>query len=717
MSKSHDGSAPAQAGDYIGRVQPDGRIDELGATWRWLHAIKHIGDLAAPDHRARVDEALAAAARDGRAEVDADFRVGGAPFRWRFQQAESDGLDVMLHPLDPGTATESDGSQQQQDFATNRIEILKRIAHDDDLVAVLYELIGAIEQFHPRLTAAIQELREGHLHVRAAPGLDNACIQAMHQRPPSHLGGPIQTAISQEQPVTAPRATDVDSMPRELAAAMRTTGYSAVMALPVRNRAGAVLGLLTVFVAEHADMTEPVAKMLEEMAQITSVAFEQQSLTEQLLRQAHYDPLTQLPNRTLLNDRIEQLILDAGRSGATVAVLMLDLDEFKLVNDSFGHVAGDNLLQQVANRLSDHVRASDTVARFGGDEFVVITPLGEAGQATDISQRILEALQPSFLIEDRNIDARPSIGISLFPQDSLTPEGLVQAADTAMYTAKMAGKNRYHFFSASMNAEVSRRLRIEGELRRALTESELTLFYQPMMSLADEKVVGAEALIRWHHPEHGLMLPGSFLPVAEQSELVNDIDHYVLERAMFQVAEWCRSGHELLMSLIITSLNVSARGLHEDGFAARVGRLLRNTGVDPHSIELEITESMIMRDFDAAVTQLRSLKESAPGLRIAIDDFGTGHASFAYLRQLPVDTLKIDMSFITDLDNPANSKTARAIVKTIVALGRNLNLTVVAEGVETSTQAEFLRKVGCHRAQGYFFSYPLDVDGFEAFVL
>lgn len=484
----------------------------------------------------------------------------------------------------------------------------------------------------------------------------------------------------------------------------------------MRDLSGAVLGLLTAFVAERSDTLGAIADMLEEMAQIASIAFEQRSLTDQLVRQAHYDPLTQLPNRTLLDDRLNQLIRDVTRSGGAIGVMMLDLDEFKLINDSFGHATGDDLLQQVASRLEGCLRAGDTVARFGGDEFVIVTPLEEAGQATDIAQRLLAVLQPPFSIRDRSVDARPSIGISLFPQDGLSAEGMLQAADTAMYTAKSAGKNRYHYFSESMNAAVSRRLRIEGELREALAERQLELHYQPVIALEDNSVVGAEALIRWRHPEQGLILPGAFLPVAEQSELVNHIDHYVLECAMAKVAEWQHSGHELLMSLIVTSLNVSARGLHEEGFAARVGRILRASGIEPRCIELEITESMIMRDFDAAVAQLRDLKERAPGLRIAIDDFGTGHASFAYLRQLPVDTLKIDMSFVADLDKPGIARTARAIVKTIVALGRNLDLTVVAEGVETRAQADFLRSVGCHRAQGFLFSYPLDVASFEQFV-
>ncbi|MEX1082034.1 MAG: EAL domain-containing protein [Halofilum sp. (in: g-proteobacteria)] len=717
-----DPSAPTldPAAQVVGHVCPAGRIRDFGERWQWLAHVGHVRDLVEPDHQTRIDQTLATAVEEGQAEVEAVFRGGATPFLWRFVRADDTRVCVLAAPIatDPmtglATALTFDATGElhaRRDLAINRTELLKKIARGDDLVVILYELIGAIEQYRGRVTAAILGLRGGLLHVQAAPGLSNDCIEAMHERAPSELGGAIRAAVTGD-----PATAGDGGATSDLAAAMRSAGYGDVVAFPVRDLPGAVLGVLTVFVTEPADAEGPFAEILDEMAQIASIAFEQHDLTRQLLRQAHYDPLTQLPNRTLLDDRLDQLILEAGRNESAVGVMMIDLDDFKLVNDTLGHAAGDNLLQQVATRLETCLRASDTVARFGGDEFVITTPLDDPALATDIAQRVLAALQAPFSIRGRSVDARPSMGISLFPQDSLSAEGLLQAADTAMYTAKMAGKNRYHYFSESMNAEVSRRLRIEGELRSALAQRELVLHYQPIMALADEAVVGSEALIRWHHPEQGLLLPGAFLPVAEQSELVNEIDQYVMAHAMDQVAQWQRSGHQLLMSLIVTSLNISARGLQEEGFAARVGRLLRDTGVDPRNIELEITESMIMRDFDSAVEQLHDLKEGAPGLRIAVDDFGTGHASFAYLRQLPVDTLKIDMSFIADLDKPRIAQSARAIVKTVVALGRNLGLTVVAEGVETPAQAEFLRSIGCHRAQGYLYAHPLDPASFEAFV-
>lgn len=706
---------------------PDGRLTEANGAMVRMHQCRSKEELIAsardlttdwyidPNVRMRLIEMLD---QDDQVEnFEAEVYCLGTGERfWTSESASAirNANGELLYYQ--GTVRNITDERRRRELAANRIEILEMIARGGDLTDILYELVGAIERYRPRATAAICRLSDGLLYVQAAPGLSNNCIKAMHQCAPSRIGGPIAAAIRTHRSVIDFELEDCEQVSGDLANAMSEIGYSNVMAQPVLNQAGAVLGVLMVFVSEEIDAAGDLGGILREVAQIASVAYERQGLADRLLQQAQYDPLTQLPNRTLLDDRLNQLMLEAERNEYPIGVMMLDLDEFKLVNDTLGHPAGDKLLQQVAARLQDCLRSGDTVARFGGDEFVIVIPLRETVRASDVAERILDALQSAFPIDGRELHARPSIGISLYPQDGLSPKGLVQAADTAMYAAKTAGKNRYRFFSESMNAEVSKRLRIEGELSEALREEQLILHYQPVVACDDERIVGAEALLRWNHPEHGLLLPGSFLPVAEQSALISEIDYYVLETATRQIAQWRKSGHELLMSLIITSLNLSARGLHEEGFAFRVARVLKEASVDPACVELEITESMVMHDFAGAVAQLRDLKERAPGLRIAIDDFGTGHASFAYLQQLPVDTLKIDMTFIADLEKPESAKTARAIIKAMVELGRNLDLTVVAEGVETRAQADYLRSIGCHRAQGFLFSHALDPENFHKFV-
>jgi len=418
---------------------------------------------------------------------------------------------------------------------------------------------------------------------------------------------------------------------------------------------------------------------------------------------AQRDELTHLPNRRLLVHRIEELIEAA--DDQPVALLLLDLDEFKLVNDTLGHAAGDKLLQQVAARLRECVRASDTVSRFGGDEFVVVMGLSQTAEAGEAAHRILAALAPPFLVDGHEVAGRPSIGVSLFPEDGRSAGDLLQAADTAMYAAKREDTNQYRYFAASMNHEVRERVRIEAELSEALERHDLVLYYQPRVRMVDGAVVATEALVRWQHREGGLLLPSAFLPVAEQSAIMGAIDRYVLTHAARQASAWQRNGVAMPISV-----NLSARELHRDGLGAEFADLLTAGGADPSYIEVEITESSVMRDFAHANRQLRDLKHRAPGIRIALDDFGSGYSSLQYLRQLPIDTLKIDHSFVADLDHC--DETGWAIARTIVELGDNLGLKVVAEGVERAEQVDMLRKLGCREAQGFGYARPMSAGDF-----
>jgi len=607
-----------------------------------------------------------------------------------------------------GTVRNITAQYGARQLAARRGEVLEMIARNHPLTEILYEIVGMVEQHERRLTGAIFRLQDGHLYAEAAPGLSNACIRAVDGHAPSEVGSAIGTAVHGERHASDTELRAAHGRPSAFVSAVAASGYGAVVAVPIRDQGGAALGVLSAFM-QHASGTDgDIVPLLHETGQIASIAIEQYRLSQELVRQARYDPLTELPNRALLADRLALAISEARRGRYPVAVILLDLDEFKLVNDTLGHSAGDELLQKVAERLRHCLREGDTVARLGGDEFVLVVPLRGSIDPTDIAERVLASLQGSIPVANRELTAHPSIGISVYPQDGGTPEVLLQAADTAMYAAKHAGKNRYRYFADDMNQRMTERLRIEAELRNALDSDELVLHYQPRIALADGHVAGAEALLRWHHPERGVLSPDSFLPIAERGPLIGEIDRLVLREAAGRAARWQRAGHGLILSA-----NLSTRELHAGNFGAEVARILADSGVEPAGLELEITESMLMLDFERATRQLRDLKERAPGLRIAIDDFGSGYSSLNYLRHLPIDTLKIDRSFVADLCTPDSAATARAIAKTITELGHNLGLRVVAEGVEQQAQADVLRAFGCHEAQGFLFDAALSADAFE----
>ncbi|WP_169262196.1 putative bifunctional diguanylate cyclase/phosphodiesterase [Aromatoleum diolicum] len=421
---------------------------------------------------------------------------------------------------------------------------------------------------------------------------------------------------------------------------------------------------------------------------------------ERIARLAYYDALTGLANRRLFEDRLENAVLLARRNGTSLAVLFIDLDRFKPVNDSLGHKAGDTLLKQVAARLSGIVRDCDTTARLGGDEFAML--LGgesyERRQVTAaVAQRILDALSAPFMIENREIATGASIGISFYPTDGATPEILIKHADVAMYQAKRSGRGRYRFFLPEMNAGALERLSLEESLRHALERDEFELHFQPKVCTASGTLTGAEALLRWRHPARGLVPPAEFIPIAEETGLIVPIGAWVLEQACRQVMEWAQrvpSGFRI-------SVNLSVRQLQGD-VDETVREVLAATGADPSKIELELTESMLMGDTERAIALMDTL--AGFGVQLALDDFGTGYSSLAYLKRFPIHKLKIDRSFVSDLPG---DRGAIAIVQATIALAHSLGLTVVAEGVETAGQLEFLREAGCGECQGYLFGPPV----------
>jgi diguanylate cyclase (GGDEF)-like protein/PAS domain S-box-containing protein len=418
---------------------------------------------------------------------------------------------------------------------------------------------------------------------------------------------------------------------------------------------------------------------------------------------AEVDALTGLPNRLLLNDRLTQAITAARRRRTELAVLFLDLDGFKHVNDSLGHLIGDKLLQAVASRLTACVRASDTVSRQGGDEFVILIPdLHAPEDAAVAAQKIMTGITDGFVIDHHELHVTTSIGVSIFPHDGTGAATLLKNADTAMYEAKKNGRNAYRFFESSMNAKASERQSISEHLRNAAGRGEFSLVYQPKIDLASAAIIGAEALLRWTHPAHGAIGPAEFIPVAENAGMIRDVGTWVLREACRQLRQWRSAG--LVPPRL--SINVSGLEFNHDDFLERTIEILQDTGTPAAALEFELTETVLMKNPAFIAPILSKLRQL--GIQISLDDFGTGYSSLSYLTKFPIDTLKIDKSFVADL---APGKEA-VIVAAIISIARSLNMRVIAEGVETGAHLSALRDLNCDEAQGHYFSAPLPPDAF-----
>jgi diguanylate cyclase (GGDEF)-like protein/PAS domain S-box-containing protein len=431
---------------------------------------------------------------------------------------------------------------------------------------------------------------------------------------------------------------------------------------------------------------------------------EQKRAEEQIRHMAQHDALTELPNRMLLHDRIGQAIAQAQRNRGVLALLFIDLDRFKTVNDSLGHPVGDRLLKTVAERLVACTRGSDTIARIGGDEFVVLlSDLDQPEDARYVSQKVLDALSEPVTINGHELKVTPSVGICAYPHDGEDVETLMRNADTAMYHAKQMGRNNYQFFTQAMNDAAQERLLLENDLRHAVERGEFLLHFQPMLDLKTGVIVGLEALVRWRHPTRSMVPPAEFVPAAEETGLIGPIGEWVLTHACTQVRAWHDAGYPHLH----VSVNCSAQQFQRGGFVDTVRRILRETGLPAPCLELEITESVIIQHSQEVMGRFQALEDM--GVRISIDDFGTGYSSLSYLKRIAVHQLKIDQSFVRDIHSDPDDA---AIVSAIIAIAHSLGLEVVAEGVETPEQLAFLRALGCDSAQGYYFSRPVPPEEF-----
>ena len=427
---------------------------------------------------------------------------------------------------------------------------------------------------------------------------------------------------------------------------------------------------------------------------------EQKRAEQELRYLANYDTLTSLPNRSLLSERLSRAIVRARRENGKVAVLFIDLDRFKDINDSLGHATGDRILRAAAARVQQTVGAQHTVARLSGDEFtVVLEDIDSLGDAENIAQRIIDAFMlPLSFGERLELSVSPSIGISLYPDHAQVPTDLLKHADTAMYQAKSAGRHTYQVYSESMDEKTRHRAILASALRRALERNELSLVFQPRLSLTQQRITGVEALLRWHSKDFGEVSPGQFIPLAEESGLILEIGEWALRQACLTLHQW----HELGLPRLTVAVNVSALQLQRGDLADVVAQILEETGVPAHCLELELTESVIMANPEKNADTLRACRRL--GVFLAIDDFGTGYSSLAYLKRLPMTTLKIDQEFVGDLTHDSDDE---AITSTIITMGHSLSLNVVAEGVETAAQLQFLHDHGCDEIQGHWISHAL----------
>jgi diguanylate cyclase (GGDEF)-like protein/PAS domain S-box-containing protein len=639
-----------------------------------------------------------------------NYRKDGAPF-W---------MEMSIVPVTDGTGwnthwiaiqRDSTARKQAELLDWDRTRVLELIVQRVDLATVLAESCLMIERQRPGMIASVMRIVDGCLRNGAGPSLPAAYRAVAEQGVAIGPGiGSCGTAAATRQPAIT---TDIATDPHW--AAFRDLALShnlrACWSVPIYSNAREVLGTFALYATTPATPTPEDIELLVTVGQIAAIAIEQQQLSDQLIHQAFHDGLTGLPNRTLFRDRLTQALAQTQRQQSCVAVLFIDLDRFKPINDTLGHAVGDQLLQQVAQRFGQRLRGSDTLARMSGDEFTVLLSDVDPPQgAVQVAHKMLMTLRQPFQIADHDVFVSACIGISFGPQDAQTADDLIRQADLAMYRAKTRGRNVVQCFAEEMNTVAQARLELETDLRRALEGGEFHLCYQPQIDVRRGTVVGMEALLRWEHPLRGAISPSMFIPVAEESGQMVTLGRWVLDEACRQGQAWREAGYADLL----IAVNVSVVQFAQADFVETVAGALARTQFPARYLELELTESILMNDVVAVVERLYALQSL--GVTIAIDDFGTGYSSLAYLQRLPLDRLKIDQSFVRGLSAAEGRGAAvptfienrsQALVDTIVTLAHNLGLEAIAEGVEDVEQLNILRELGCDQAQGYFFAPPL----------
>jgi diguanylate cyclase (GGDEF)-like protein len=693
----------------------------------------HLQTLASgPSSAASQFEAVHLALREGRAQVFNGVQVSGSEYRAsaafplrcqgevvgvlcvfsrEAQFFQRDIIDLMDQlAMEASFALESlqheADRRYQATILADQNRILNLVASGADLKVIFTTLAQFVESQSDGGFCSIVALdpKGSHYSFGVAPSLPEGFERAVVGASPEERIGPFAEAIANGSPVIA---DDLAAYPLDasLCDFVHQAGLQSVSAWPILGSKGQALGALSLYSRRREIPQRLSAHLVGICTDLAGIAIETRWAADRIRHLAHHDDLTGLPNRLLFNYHLPRALGRAQRTGGGVGVLFLDLDRFKVINDTLGHDAGDDVLCQVSEHLLECLRASDTLARVGGDEFTLLVEQFDGPQdLAEIAQKLLAATARTLTINGQECHLSGSIGIAIYPKDGADSASLLKNADIAMYRAKTSGKNNYQFYSSDINVHSVERLSLENQLRHAVARREFEVHYQPKINIQSGKLAGAEALVRWRHPQRGLLLPAEFICVAEEVGLIGAIGRLVLETVCGDVRRWRDQG----LAPKRVAINLSAQQFADSRLLKDVDSVLRETGCDPHSLEFEITESVVMTNPQKALQLLEQIKEH--GITVAIDDFGTGHSSLAYLKRFPVDSVKIDHTFIRDLAADPNDL---AITRAIIALGHSMGLKVVAEGVETPTQLEILRRFGCDEFQGFLYSPGVPSPEFE----
>ncbi len=661
-----------------------------------------------------LDDALPHARTDGTFDEFASVAETGIVSEHEWVHERTDGAIAWLHRqvvrVDDGVVAIVRDISSRKRAEVRRAEqnrVLEMIATSTPLEEVLSTMIGLLESQMPGALCAglLLDDHGHHLKLGAAPSLPEQYREQLNGSQIGSTASPAGRAIHFRQPVYV---IDI-ALDETLAGQLHASGlaaYRSCWAFPILSHDGSPLGALTVLVKEPHEPTAQEAQAIAMSTRLSGIAIERNQAEKRIRHMANHDALTGLPNRTLLSDRLNQVLAHAQRYRRGVTVIFIDLDNFKLINDSLGHRAGDDLLKTVAKRMVSSVRSTDTVVRLGGDEFVIVLfDQDKSGEGIKTTvEKIRDAILQPVELNGQDYQVTCSMGLASYPGDGSDADALLMNADAAMYRAKELGRNNYQVYTSEMNVKVHEKLRLQEQLRHALANGEFRLAYQPQVDLKTQRVFGVEALLRWHHPTEGLVPPSTFIPVAEETGMILSIGDWVLHSACKQNKAWQDQG----LDPMTISVNVSARQFLQKELVGRVAHALSESGLDAQYLELELTESVIMQDLEGAIATMRQLQEM--GVRLSIDDFGTGYSSLSALKHFPIVRLKIDQSFVRELPGGDDD---RAIAMAVISLGRQLNLKVIAEGVETEQQLEFLRDNDCTEIQGYHYSRPLYPEALE----
>ena len=611
-------------------------------------------------------------------------------------------ITIVAMPLSTGVpgaiviAKDKTLQNQALRLVAGQNQVLEMIATTQNLDAILHQMITLIEeQSGAYCSVLLLDKTTGKLNLKAAPSMPEEFNRNLVDIPVGLRHGSCGTSAYLKSPVIVDDI-DTDERWEDYRQLTAPYGFKACWSVPIMQDQE-VVGTFAMYYKEKRSPSKEALNMLERAGALAGLAIERQRQDDTIRRLAFRDALTGLANRRLLEDSLDEAIRSAEANDTVVALLFLDLDRFKIVNDSMGHRFGDLLLRQVSERLLETAGEFGVIARQGGDEFVLLLAGADEAEAIRTAENIVTAFQTPFYVNHQELFVTPSIGISVFPTHGRDPQTLLKNADYAMYQAKQSGRNGYRLFDPELQKKAEKQLETENHLRRALGRGELHLLYQPQVDIRTGRIIGVEALIRWHHTSWGLISPAAFIPLAEETGLILPIGDWVLNEACRQAKAWIDEG----LPPMTMSVNISARQFQQPDFAATVEAALRSSGLPPHWLEVELTESYMMdKALSSAVVQ--RLKQL--GVGVAIDDFGTGYSSLHYLKHLAIDRLKIDQSFVRDLLVDQND---RDIVKAILTMSHSLGIQAIAEGVELREQADFLRDNGCAQAQGYLFAHPL----------